>query len=183
MLRCRHALLVLLVAQLAGCFHRYWLPPPASGRGFVAPSTLVLVASPADGRNEHGEVYVGTGRETLQALAAALRARGVQADELHELLLPEPLLAVARSSSATYLVVPEIRIWTDHSKDWSGIPNVVTLRIRVIDVASGATLDDRVGRAESRWMTFTDDDPHVFLDDLSRRWAASVVARRPEPTI
>ena len=180
---CRSALLLLLLAQLAGCVHRYRLPPPAAGVGFVMPGTLVLVAAPDDGQNEQGKVYFGSGRATLQALGAALRERGVQADELQEPILPAQLLGVARSTSATYLVVPEIRIWSDHSKDWSGVPNLLTIRIRVIDVASGATLDDRAARAESRWMVFWGDNLPRFLTELSRRWAASVVARPPDATI
>lgn len=178
-MRCRRILSLLLVAQATGCVHKYAVPPPTSGTGFIAPESQVLVVIPADGRDERNAVYAGTGRSTAMALASALRARQIGVDLHLEPLELDPALALARSTPAGYLVLPEIRNWSDRLTEWSGVPDRITIRIRVVEVASGEVLDDRDTRASSRWATLGGDHPQELLPELSERWAASVVRRHP----
>jgi hypothetical protein len=165
---------IFLLVQAAGCAHKYAVPPPASG-AVIPRNSQVLVVASEDGRDERNAIYKGSGRSTAIALVAALRARQVQAEVQLEPLELGPALEAGRSARADFLVLPVIRSWSDRLTEWSGIPDRITIRIRMVEVASGQVRDDRDVRASSRWATLGGDHPQDLLPTLSEQWAAGVV--------
>jgi len=80
----------------------------------------------------------------------------------------------ARAGGIDLVVYSEIEHWSDRATEWSGIPDRIAIRVRVIDVTSGEVLDDRQLKAASRWATFGGDHPQELLPKLSQQWAASL---------
>jgi uncharacterized protein DUF4823/uncharacterized protein DUF4336 len=167
---------LLACALLAlGCVHQYSVSPIAGASAPIPVASRALVVTPADGSDHRNASYDGSGSWVASALASALVGRRVDASVAPAEASMEAALSAARSADAPFLVVPAIRNWSDRLTEWSGIPDRITLRVRVLDAATGEQLDDRDVKASSRWLTFGGDHPQDLLPELADQWAASVV--------
>jgi len=70
--------------------------------------------------------------------------------------------------------VPEILHWEDRATEWSGKPDVIEVRLTLIDVASGRPLDETVISGKSKWATFGGDHPQELLAVPFEQYAAAL---------
>ena len=106
-----------------------------------------------------------------ESLVAALStyARAVRATKAPASI--EDNSAVARSERLQYLVQPRILHWEERATEWSGKPDRISIRLELIEVSSGETLDTTVLSGKSRWATFGGDHPQDLLPDPLSRYA------------
>ena len=88
--------------------------------------------------------------------------------------IPEAVAAAA-AAGADFVVYPRIVHWSDRATEWSGVPDRITLNLRIYEVATGTLLNRQEIRASSRWATFGGDHPQELLPELTRRWAETLV--------
>ncbi len=161
------------LVAFTGCTHKYAVPPP--WRPVDADSGVgIYVALAEDGRDDGGRVYDQSGRWTSDALANALAGYSASVQRGVRLETVDEARARAAAERSAILVYPKIEHWSDRATEWSGVPDRITLRIRVLSVDAGSELDDRRIRASSRWATFGGDHPQELLPELTERWAASL---------
>jgi len=174
-MRINRPTLLIFVALTLACAHKYAVPP-ITGKGRPIPvQSRTLVVTPADGRDERNATYHDSGSWVASALTSALQVHHVEASVAPPEVGFEAALLAARSAAAHFLVVPTIQNWSDRLTEWSGIPDRITIRVRVIEVSTGELLDDRDLRASSRWATWGGDHPQDLLPELAAQWAHSVV--------
>jgi len=166
---------VFIALLLAGCVHKYAVPETGDRYSRIPSSARVYVAEPMDGQDDRPRAYEKSGRWTRSAVVQALRGQGVQLISGEVAASQDEAMELARAAGAGFLVYPEIRHWSDRATEWSGVPDRITLDIRIYDVSTGSVINRQKIRASSRWATFGGDHPQELLPELTRRWAESVV--------
>jgi hypothetical protein len=165
---------LLSTLLLVSCAHKYAVPPQANLQAHLSAADTVYVATPRNGQDDRPRVYEGSGAWTRDAVANALRDRGLQVIPGEPVVEPSEAIAAASSAGADFLVYTRIAHWSDRATEWSGIPDRITLNVSIYEVATGAVLNEQEIRASSRWATFGGDHPQELLPELMRRWAETV---------
>ena len=147
---------------LAGCVSKY---KPISYEGpsaHLAQGADFYVTLPEDGRYQD-TVYSGSGYMTAQAMSEALAPYANKTFQASAVETLEEALEKARQGNFQYLFNTKILHWEDRATEWSGIPDKITLRMEVYDVASGEKLASEISKASSKWATFGGDHPQDLL--------------------
>ena len=108
---------------------------------------------------------------TTQAIVAALSAHARIVRAAEGPASDDENLATARSEHLQYLVQPMILHWEERATEWSGKPDRISVRLEVISVLSGDTLDSTVLSGKSRWATLGGDHPQELLPEPLRLYA------------
>ena len=168
--------LVVLLSPLllASCVHKYAVPPPTSGGGYLEANSVVYVATPPDGVDDQPRTYESSGSWTSSAFVRALSDRGVSASTGAPARDVRDAMEGAREAGAQFVVFPRIVHWSDRATEWSGLPDKITLQVVLSEVQTGEVRDDRRLEASSRWATLGGDHPQELLPELTSRWAEGV---------
>lgn len=178
--RIRRILSASILLSCSGCLTAQYGAGKALPERPSLEGTKVVIVTPADGADARPKTYAGSGRQTAEAIAAALAKRGASANLDGAAAAPVDPYAfytnsLKRPAVAAYRVTPTIERWSDHVTEWSGISDELKIRVVVTDPA-GKTVDDRIVTARSKWWTFGGDHPQEMLVDLFGRWADKVFA-------
>ena len=156
--------LVLVASGLAlGCTHTYSSEPIQQGAR-LARAASVYVNVPASASFGDRQ-YVESGRQTAAAVADAFRrhlARVAVAPRAQE---HEAALVAARADGFDYLAEAVIDHWEDRATEWSGMPDVIVVRVALYRVSDGELLDAARLSGRSRWATFGGDHPQDLLEE------------------
>lgn len=164
----RHFLWVPLVAiaalALAGCADSHQLTRNAhlASSTQFAPDDAFFIAISRDGSYQN-KPYPRSGTITSQLLQNAFsqHARTVRMDNRYQPL--DKLLQSLPPEKYRYLVYPTILEWEDRATEWSGIPDKVAVRVEIIQLADGQTVDTTIIRGKSGIATFGGDHPQDLL--------------------
>ena len=72
-------------------------------------------------------------------------------------------LTYAKENNYGYLVFPTILEWEDRATEWSGIPDKASIKIAIINVESGKTMDSAIIKGKSGIATLSGDHPQDLL--------------------
>ena len=131
------------------------------------------VAVSNDGRYGN-TVYTGSAAMASQAVASAfgtyLRSIAVspKAEDF------EQALQSARAGSYTYLIYPQILQWEDRATEWSGKPDVASVKISIVAAKSAQVVDSAVINGKSGLATFGGDHPQDLLPKPMADYAAAM---------
>jgi hypothetical protein len=165
---------LLCILLLTSCVHKYAVPAPIDSQIRLSVAAAIYVVTPQDGSDHRPRTYEGSGGWTSDAVARALRARGMTVIPGGTEAELSKVVASAGAAGADFIVIPQIEHWSDRATEWSGIPDRITLLVTVYDVATGAVLNRQEIKASSRWATFGGDHPQELLPELTRRWAETL---------
>ena len=167
---------VLLAMLLCiGCVHTYEVAGEGGTRGRVtlARGSSFLIGVSEDGR--YGERrYEGSGMMTTQELARALEPFAGKVSAARQPAAVDDYLARARAEETDYLIVPKILHWEERATEWSGKPDVIEVRLTLIEVANGRSLDKTLISGKSKWATFGGDHPQDLLPEPLAQYAAAL---------
>ncbi|HEU0069302.1 MAG TPA: DUF4823 domain-containing protein [Nitrospiraceae bacterium] len=170
------ALMSLSFALLFGCADTHELMRASGSTVSLSSQASAYVAVPKDGA--YGPTtYSGSGALTAQAVAIAFVPYlnkitvAVKAEDL------ESAQQSARTGSFTYLLYPQILHWEDRATEWSGKPDVVSVKVSLIRVESNEVLDSAVVGGKSGWATFGGDRPEHLLPKPLADYAATLFRR------
>ena len=158
------AFLVVMVLSLSACVSKYKqieLTSTSKRPQFSSADSVYLV-TPENGRYESA-VYTASGAYTAEVFNKAF-SRHVK--DLHLEGNPQPLdesLKSAREKGYKILVYPEITHWEDRATEWSGKPDRIEIKVRVVEVATGEILDSILLVGSSKWATMGGDHPQDLL--------------------
>jgi hypothetical protein len=167
---------VLVVIALSACadthqFHRY-------GNSEVPRFTSndsVYIGVSRDG--VYGsKTYPGSGLTTSQILLSSFAKRIRQVETGRSPQSFEEALKIARGNGYKYLVYPTILHWEDRATEWSGIPDKVEVKIEIVEVATGKTLDSVVIKGKSGLATFGGDHPQDLLPKPVEEYVSNLFA-------
>jgi hypothetical protein len=158
----RAIFLILALLGVAACADTHAINRTNQISKKLTPSATGYVSVPTDGRYGTA-VYAGSGLMSTQIVAAAF-ARHLQ--RVEQAAAPQEFevsLDTAKKKGATYLIAPAILHWEDRATEWSGIPDKVELQIKVIEVATGQTIEQAIVSGRSGWATLGGDHPQDLL--------------------
>lgn len=153
--------LMLFAALLTACADSHQLMRMGGGAKALDRGGMVYVSVPGDGR--YGQTtYYGSGQNATQIVMLAF-SQYAKVESGREQQDFDSALTAARNVNAKYLVVPTILEWEDRATEWSGIPDKASIKLTVVDVDSGATLDSIIIKCKSGLATFGGDHPQDLL--------------------
>lgn len=167
--------LIPLALVAAGCADTHHLVRSTSAGQTVTlergDSAYVAVSN--DGRYGN-TVYSGSAAMASQAVAAAF---GTYLRSITVSPRPEEFdqaLQSAKSGSFTYLIYPEILHWEDRATEWSGRPDVASVKVSIVAAKSAQVVDSVVINGKSGLATFGGDHPQDLLPKPMADYAASL---------
>jgi len=171
----RFALLLVLVS----CVHTYSVTKSARTTLSepLSPGAAFLVAVPVDA-SFSGRIYDGSGIMTTMETANALAQYTGRVTQGATPQSRDENLEQAAASGATHLIEPEVSHWEDRATEWSARPDRISVRMALVDVTTGETLDSRIISGKSRLATFGGDHPQELLRAPLERYADELFGAR-----
>lgn len=175
-------LLCLTGAFLAGCTSTYTEknatnePPP-----ILRSSSRVYVAIPFDASFKKN-VAQGSGKATAQTFYAAFSRYikgsflGLGAESLDE------ALQSARGKNAEFLVYPNILKWEDRATEWTGMRDVLALKVDMIELSTSKVVFSREINARGKWITDGGDAPTDLLGEPAEQYVNALFRRIERPS-
>jgi hypothetical protein len=161
----RKFVLMAYLGLLVGCADSHNVIPDARyAQTRLSAEGTAYIALPADG--SYGKIdYEGSGAMVAQMIQAALLEYMVQVDIGPVWEKYATARNTARQGGYTYFFIPTITHWEDRATEWSGIPDKATVRLVVIDLASGQPVSSATIEGTSGLATFGGDHPQDLLPE------------------
>lgn len=165
-------LCLALILLLAGCADTHQVTRTAGTDASTAKleaRQTIYVAVPRDG-TYGSRTYGGSGHRVASIIASAFSSHAGRVEFGNSIEDEQRALATARAKSSSILVLPTILHWEHRNTAWSGIPNRSSIRIQLIDVSSGKTIDSVIIEGSGKIMTFGGDTPEGLLPEPVRSY-------------
>lgn len=161
----RKFVLMACLGLLVGCADAHKVIPDAKyAQTRLSAEGTAYIALPADG--SYGKIdYEGSGAMVARMIQAALLEYMVQVDIGPVWEKYATARNTARQGGYTYFFFPTITHWEDRATEWSGIPDKATVRLVVIDLASGQPVSSATIEGTSGLATFGGDHPQDLLPE------------------
>ncbi len=160
---------------LFGCSSTYKAERPSAQ---LAPRLMgtqcsFYVSVPEDGAYA-GQKQLGSGTRTAQAIVAAFLPYVARAEQSASPESHEVAMAHAAANKFTHCVETTILNWEERATEWSGKPDVVSIRIVLYDVSSKTQIDSIDINGKSKWATLGGDHPQDLLPTPLKQYAAEL---------
>ncbi len=121
-----------------------------------------IVYKPEDG-SYSTQTYAHSGAMTQKAVMQAVALHMSNVHLAKERLSLDKAIAVERENKKDYLIYPEIMQWEDRATEWSGKPDVVKVRVHIINLKTGEPISVAIINGTSGLWTFGGDHPQDLL--------------------
>lgn len=129
-----------LVALLSACADTHQLTRAGNGSAQLNLNNRVYIAVPKDG--SYGSInYQGSGMNSAQIILIAFARYLNDVETGHQYQPYSEALDYAKTNTFDYLIYPTVLAWEDRATEWSGMPDNVSIKIAVVDTATGRTAD------------------------------------------
>ena len=168
--------LVAMCAMIVvgACASANYSKDPGQTQGTISAQSSALVAVPQDGRY-FKNVYTGSGAKTARIIADAFSKVLPQVETMATYADQQKSIEEARRLGKVYLIQPDILRWEDRATFWSGQRDQVSVRVRILEVASGKVVASGILDGSSRILAFKTYRPEDFLRKPAAIFATSVV--------
>jgi hypothetical protein len=167
------ALIYLTALIVAGCADTHKLTRMSVASAPLSREASAYIALPADGR--YGEIlYPGSGAQTAQEIAAAFAPYLFRISVATVSEDVAGALGSAEAGGYDYVVYPEILHWEDRATEWSGKPDLVSIRISMMQTSSRDVLDSGIIEGASGVATFGGDHPQDLLPEPLHKYTAAL---------
>lgn len=162
-----------LLALLVGCADSHKLIRTGHEPIKIDTGKNIYLSVPKDGA--YGQkIYQGSGMNTSQIIYAALSYHSNKLNEGHEYQNFDDALENALKLNCDYLFFPTILEWEDRATEWSGIPDKVSVKVAVVETASGKTIGSAIIKGKSGIATFGGDHPQDLLPQPVKEYIDSL---------
>ncbi len=158
----RYFIILGIVVFLTGCADSHQLL--RTGGAFIKLdlSMSVYISISRDGK--YGQInYQGSGINASQIILMAFSKHINVVETGHQYQSFENALEYAMKNKFNYLVYPTILEWEDRATEWSAIPDKASIKIAIINVETGKTMDSAIIKGKSGLATFGGDHPQDLL--------------------
>lgn len=161
---------IFALSFLSGCADTHHIKRVSEARISDTHLSMFYVAVPKDGR--YGSTnYTGSGMMVAHELGAAFSPyvkESIVADQYES---KDTAMHTAVDAGYDYLVYPVIIHWEDRATEWSGKPDVTSIKVSVIEVSTGKTVDSVLIGGESKLMSWGGDRPEQLLAEPASDYA------------
>jgi hypothetical protein len=162
-------LLSILAVCVQGCkstFHVQHYQPPASK---VSPDAAVFIIVPPDAYDEPG-----SGRVCADTLQEAFRPYANRIKKSEEIATLNIHLTNAANLGFKLVLEPTIYHWEEEPTEWTGKPDFLDIRLRLLQAPSGDVVSETRFDGKSKWGTFGGDHVDHLLKPLASEWVRSL---------
>lgn len=156
---------LLLAVSLMGCASKYKVENYTAPATHLDKQSTFYVALPADG--QYGAIsYPNSGTATAQAVSSALLvhvSKTVVGTVPAETL--EAALGQANRLALSHVFLATILHWEERATEWSGKPDMITLKLAVYEAQTGKEISSTVTSGRSKWGTLGGDHPQDLLPE------------------
>jgi hypothetical protein len=164
---------LLLLLLLIGCSDTHQLVRFEGSGPTVSKDATAYIVLPKDGI--YGSIiYQGSGMTVAQAVEKAFTPylREIKIASRREPL--KTALSSAHTLGFDYVIEPEIVHWEDRNTGWSGRPDVASIKLSIVDVASGMVIDSAELGGTSKVMSWSLEHPEDLLPKPLADYAANL---------
>ena len=80
----------------------------------------------------------------------------------------------AAATNCAYLVDPTIVKWEEEPAEWTGKPDVLEMKLQLLQVPDGAVVSSAVFSAKSKWLTLGGDHVEHLLQPFAANWVRAL---------
>lgn len=155
--------ILMLAILLSGCTATYNINR-GNDEGVQLNTTKgVYIIVPKDGR--YGDIlYSNSGQMTASVIETEFSKYATHVNISRKCTLDSCLMTL-KDSDYGYLVEPIILHWEDRATEWSGKPDIISVKISVYELSSGDRLSQVILEGKSKWATFGGDHPQDLLSE------------------
>jgi hypothetical protein len=158
---------------LSGCADSHQLMRTVNTSVKLDRSASVYIAVPRDG--QYGKTkYQGSGVNTSQIILLEFSKYIPSAQTGFEYQTYKEAFAHAKDNNYNYLIFPTILEWEDRATEWSGIPDKASIKIAIISITTGKTIDSAIIKGKSGLATFGEDHPQDLLPKPIEEYVSSL---------
>ena len=139
----------------------------------VATDAKIYVGMCGDAQFE-GKRYPLSGEITTKAIVAALSEHTKNVHSAPSAASRTRSVTAAHLKGADYLIQPTIVHWEEHNTQWSGKEDMLTVKLELVQVPSGETLDTLEFKGKSKWATFGGDSVRDLLPKPLEHYAKAL---------
>jgi hypothetical protein len=172
------ALFVTLMVIMA-CAHSYDVRSSnRSAEGPILPrGSSILTGLPLDGHDGHF-IYEGSGQLTTDAIVAAMSPYTDAVEVAETADTREEYVAEAREAGLRYVLFPEILVWKDRNTRRWGLPDLLEVRLTLVDAGTGEVLDTTTLSGTSRIEPSWNNRPQDLLRVPLEHYASNIFEGR-----
>jgi Domain of unknown function (DUF4823) len=172
-----HRLILLTSLTIAGCADTHELTRINVTTAPLSRDASAYIALPQDGR--YGQIlYRGSGAQTAQEVAAAFAPYFSTVSVATGIEDIATAVKYAQAGRYDYVFYPEILHWEDRATEWSGKPDLVSVKISIIQTRTGEIVDSGIIQGTSGLATFGGDHPQDLLPEALQQYAAALFGDR-----
>jgi len=169
----KNIIFLFLLVLFAGCAEKQKVIQTGSGTDKIDAGKSIYLSVPKDGT--YGlTVYHGSGVDTSRIIFSALANHSNKLCEANEYHNFDHSLESAKNENCDYLIFPTILEWDDRATEWSGIPDNVSVKIDVIEISTGRTIDSVIIKEESETDASTGGHPQDLLPQPVKQYIDSL---------
>lgn len=158
----RYIILILFSILVTSCADSTQILRTSTKIIHLKPTSTAYISIPKDGRYGNNNYY-GSGATASQILLLSFSKHLTQVETGNEYQSYKEALNYAKENKFEYLIFPLILEWEDRATEWSGIPDKVSIKISIINIATSKTLDSVIINGTSGLSTFGGDHPQDLL--------------------
>jgi len=155
-------ILLFLSVLLVSCADSHQIMKTSTSTAKLEKTASAYISVPRDGPYGHIN-YTGSGATTAQIMLLAFSRYLNRVETGNTYQSYDDALNYAKENNFAYLVFPSILAWEDRATEWSGLPDKVAVKILVVRVSNGTTLDAAIIKGKSGLATFGGDHPQDLL--------------------
>jgi hypothetical protein len=155
---------LFLIAFVGGCADTHRISRYENTGTRLLTTDKVCIAVPRDGIYGDRQ-YLGSGRTTAQVINSAFAEHVNNTQMLKAGESMEESLMTAKKTGYKYLAYPMILHWEDRATEWSARPDRVEVKITIIEVETGRTIESAIIKGKSGLATFGGDHPQDLLPE------------------
>ena len=169
----KYFFIILMFSILSNCADTTQLLRNGSSSIHLEQSKSIYISIPRDGRYGNN-TYQGSGINVSQIILMSFSKFALNVETGYEYQTHAEALSFSKKNNYEYLIFPSILEWEDRATEWSSIPDKVSIKIAIIKVRTGRTLDSVLIKGKSGIATFGGDHPQDLLPKPIGEYAASL---------
>lgn len=168
----KNFILLLVVLFVAGCADKHQLIKVKTSNAKLDSTKSIYIAVPKNG--SYGNInYQGSGQTTAQIILLNLSKYSNNVEIAMDYQSYKDTLVYSSVNNFEYLIFTNILEWEDRATEWSGLSDRAAIKINVIEVKTGKTLDSVIIEGKSGLATFGGDHPQDLLYEPIKKYIDS----------
>jgi len=168
-------LILIITIIICGCTPKYnVIQSNEAGKSVRLSRDVSVYISLPENNTSNGYLYVGSGREV------AAEIEFLFSKYLRNVLIGKSVescqqgLTSAKNNGYNYHICPQLLRWEDYATEWSGIPDIIKLKVSITSTKSDEIIDTFLAEGKGKVWTWGGDHPLDIVKEPMTQWINSL---------